>query len=191
MASGSGTNFKAILERIQDGSLKAVCSVLITNNSGCGAVEIAREFQIPVVHISQKTHPDPKDYETELLEVLRKYRIQALVLAGYMKALPTAVIHVYPARIFNIHPSLLPKYGGAGFYGERVHQAVIRAGDMVSGVTVHLVTENYDEGPVLARREVPVEKGDTAETLAARIHKAEHDFYFRVLAEEFQKLESL
>ncbi|MDR1759394.1 MAG: phosphoribosylglycinamide formyltransferase [Fibrobacter sp.] len=191
MASGNGTNFKAILERIQDGSLKAICGVLITNNSGSGAVKIAEEFQIPVVHLSQKTHPDPDNYETALLNVLKKYGIRAIILAGYMKALPAAVIHAYPGRIFNIHPSLLPKYGGAGFYGDRVHQAVIDAGDTVSGVTVHLVTENYDEGPVLARREAPVEKSDTAETLAEKIHKVEHDFYFRVLAEQFQKLESL
>ncbi len=127
MASGGGSNFKAIIDRIGDGDLEAQCKFLITNNAGCGAVHHAEEYGIPVYHISGKTHPDQAAFEAAMLEVLDKYDVDLLILAGYMKALPLCMLKRMPNRILNIHPSLLPKFGGKGFWGHFVHEAVIAA----------------------------------------------------------------
>lgn len=117
MASGGGSNFKAIIDRIGEGDLEAQCKFLITNNGGCGAVNHAKTYGVPVFHISGKTHPDQAEYEAALLEVIDKYDIDLLILAGYMKAIPTSILRRLPDRVLNIHPSLLPKFGGRGFYG--------------------------------------------------------------------------
>ena len=181
MASGGGSNFKAIIDRIGEGDLEAQCKFLITNNGGCGAVSHAESYGIPVFHISGKTHPDPLAYEAAILEVIDRYDIDLLILAGYMKALPVSIIKRLPDRILNIHPSLLPKYGGKGFFGIHVHEAVIAAHDTESGPTVHLVSEEIDQGRILAQTRVPVEKGDTPETLAARVLVQEHELYWRTI----------
>ena len=181
MASGGGSNFKAIIDRIGEGDLEAQCKFLITNNGGCGAVSHAQSYGIPVFHISGKTHPDVAAYEAALLEVIDRYDIDLLILAGYMKALPVCLIKRLPDRILNIHPSLLPKYGGKGFWGIHVHEAVIAAHEKESGPTVHLVSEEIDKGRILAQTRVPVEEGDTPETLAARVLVQEHDLYWRTI----------
>ena len=181
MASGGGSNFKAIIDRIGDGELEALCKFLITNNGGCGAVSHAEAYGIPVYHISGKTHPDTAAYEAAILEVIDRYDIDLLILAGYMKALPVSIIKRLPDRILNIHPSLLPKYGGKGFFGIHVHEAVIAAHDTESGPTVHLVSEEIDQGRVLAQTRVPVLEGDTPETLAARVLVQEHELFWRTI----------
>lgn len=181
MASGGGSNFKAIIERIGEGDLEAQCKFLITNNGTCGAVEHAKEYGIPVYHISGKTHPDVAAYEAALLEVLDKYNVDLLVLAGYMKALPVCVVRRMAGRILNIHPSLLPKYGGKGFWGIHVHEAVIAAHEKESGATVHLVSEEIDQGRILAQAKVPVLEGDTPEVLAARVLEQEHNLYWKTI----------
>ena len=181
MASGGGSNFKAIIDRIGEGDLEAQCKFLITNNGGCGAVSHAESYGIPVYHISGKTYPDTAAYEAAILEVIDRYDIDLLILAGYMKALPVSIIKRLPDRILNIHPSLLPKYGGKGFFGIHVHEAVIAAHDTESGPTVHLVSEEIDQGRILAQTRVPVEKGDTPETLAARVLVQEHELYWRTI----------
>ena len=181
MASGGGSNFKAIIDRIGEGDLEAQCKFLITNNGGCGAVSHAESYGIPVYHISGKTHPDTVAYEAALLEVIDRYDIDLLILAGYMKALPASLIKRLPDRILNIHPSLLPKYGGKGFWGIHVHEAVIAAQEKESGPTVHLVSEEIDKGRILAQTRVPVVEGDTPETLAARVLVQEHDLYWRTI----------
>ena len=181
MASGGGSNFKAIIDRIGEGDLEAQCKFLITNNGGCGAVSHAESYGIPVYHISGKTHPDTVAYEAALLEVIDRHDIDLLILAGYMKALPASLIKRLPDRILNIHPSLLPKYGGKGFWGIHVHEAVIAAQEKESGPTVHLVSEEIDKGRILAQTRVPVVEGDTPETLAARVLVQEHDLYWRTI----------
>ena len=181
MASGGGSNFKAIIDRIGEGDLEAQCKFLITNNGGCGAVAHAESYGIPVFHISGKTHPDAAAYEAAMLEVIDRYNIDLLILAGYMKALPVSMIKRLPERIMNIHPSLLPKYGGKGFWGIHVHEAVIAAHEKESGPTVHLVSEEIDKGSILAQTRVPVEEGDTPETLAARVLVQEHELYWRTI----------
>ena len=181
MASGGGSNFKAIIERIGEGDLEAQCKFLITNNGTCGAVEYAKEYGIPVYHISGKTHPDVAAYEAALLEVLDKYDVDLLILAGYMKALPVCIVRRMENRILNIHPSLLPKYGGKGFWGIHVHEAVIAAHEKESGPTVHLVSEEIDKGRILAQVKVPVLEGDTPEVLAARVLEQEHNLYWKTI----------
>ena len=181
MASGGGSNFKAIIERIGEGDLEAQCKFLITNNGTCGAVEHAKEYGIPVYHISGKTHPDVAAYEAALLEVLDRYNVDLLILAGYMKALPASFVRRMAGRILNIHPSLLPKYGGKGFWGIHVHEAVIAAHEKESGPTVHLVSEKIDQGKILAQVKVPVLEGDTPEVLAARVLEQEHDLYWKTI----------
>ena len=181
MASGGGSNFKAIIERIGEGDLEAQCKFLITNNGKCGAVAHAEEYGIPVYHISGKTHPEQAAYEAALLEVLDRYNVDLLVLAGYMKALPVSFVRRMAGRILNIHPSLLPKYGGKGFWGIHVHEAVIAAHEKESGATVHLVSEEIDQGKILAQVKVPVLEGDTPEVLAARVLEQEHDLYWKTI----------
>ena len=181
MASGGGSNFKAIIDRIGEGDLEAQCKFLITNNGSCGAVSHAESYGIPVYHISGKTHPDVAAYEAALLEVIDRYDIDLLILAGYMKALPVSMIKRLPERILNIHPSLLPKYGGKGFWGIHVHEAVVAAHEKESGPTVHLVSEEIDQGRILAQTKVPVLEGDTPEELAARVLVQEHDLYWRTI----------
>jgi len=183
MASGGGSNFKAIIDRIGEGDLDAQCKFLITNNAGCGAVSHAHEFGIPVHHISGKTHPDVDAYNSAMLEVLDKYDVDLLILAGYMKALPMCMLERMPDRILNIHPSLLPKFGGKGFFGHHVHEAVLAAHETESGPTVHLVNEKIDCGRVLAQTKVPVMPDDTADTLAARVLVQEHALYWKTIKE--------
>lgn len=181
MASGGGSNFKALLEKVQDGSLRAKCAFLIVNNGDCGAVQIAKEFGVPTFHISGKTHPEQLEYEEALLGVLSNHPVDLLLLAGYMKKIPDSLIQALPERILNIHPALLPKYGGKGFWGMNVHRAVIENHEKQSGPTVHLVTSEIDKGRILAQTPVPVFEGDSPEELAARILQQEHRLYWKTV----------
>lgn len=181
MASGGGSNFKALLEKVQDGSLRAKCAFLIVNNGDCGAVQIAKEFGVPTFHISGKTHPEQLEYEEALLGVLSNHPVDLLLLAGYMKKIPDSLIQALPERILNIHPALLPKYGGKGFWGMNVHRAVIENHEKQSGPTVHLVTSEIDKGRILAQTPVPVLEGDSPEELAARILQQEHRLYWKTI----------
>lgn len=189
MASGGGSNFKAIIDRIGEGDLEAQCKFLITNNGGCGAVNHATTYGIPVYHISGKTHPDQAEYEKALCAVLDERPVDLLILAGYMKKLPDCLIEKMPDRILNIHPSLLPKFGGKGFWGLHVHEAVLAAGETESGPTVHLVSNEIDRGRILAQRKVPVMPDDTPETLQARVLEQEHDIFWRTIKEYGESLQ--
>ena len=188
MASGGGSNFKAIIDRIGAGDLDAQCKFLITNNGGCGAVNHAKEYGIPVHHISGKTHPEQAAFEAAMLDVLDKYNVDLLILAGYMKALPLCMLKRMPNRILNIHPSLLPKFGGKGFWGHYVHEAVLAAHETESGPTVHLVSEEIDRGRILAQTKVPVLPDDDADTLAARVLVQEHALYWKTIKEYAESL---
>ena len=186
--SGRGTNFKAVLDAIADGSIPlARISLVISNNATAGILDIARSGNIPALHISQKQFETEETFVPALLETLRSHGTDLVVLAGYMKRLPPPVVHAYRNRIINIHPALLPKFGGHGMYGIHVHEAVLAAHETVSGATVHLVDEEYDRGPVLLQRTVPVLPEDTPETLAARVLVAEHQLLpdaIRLFSEE-------
>lgn len=181
-ASGGGSNFRAIAEHADRGDLPGVAlALLVSNNSGCPAARYARERGMAVSHVSALTHPDAAARGRCLAELLEGHRIDLIVLAGYMKLLPPAVIRLYAGRILNIHPALLPRFGGPGMYGIRVHEAVLASGERETGATVHLVTERYDEGEILAQERVPILPGDTPQTLQHRVLEREHDLYWRVI----------
>ncbi|MFR7985509.1 MAG: phosphoribosylglycinamide formyltransferase [Clostridia bacterium] len=176
LVSGGGTNLQALIDKVESGELAGAEIVqVISSREGVFALERAAKAGIKGKVI--------KDTEG-LLEALAEEDTDLVVLAGYMKVLEPPVIDAYRGRIINIHPSLIPKYCGKGFYGKRVHQAVLDGGETVSGATVHFVDEGVDTGEIILQREVPVEPGDTAETLAARVLKTEHV----ILAEGIKKV---
>ena len=181
LASGGGTNLQSILDACREGRLRAEPRVVIGNNSRSGALSRARARGIPARHLSGRTHPDPAALDAEIRDTLRGEGAEVVCLAGYMKRVGPRTLAAFDGRILNIHPGLLPRHGGRGFYGLRVHEAVLAAGDRVSGATVHVVDEVYDHGPVLAQEQVPVEHGDTPGTLAARVLEVEHRLYPEVL----------
>jgi phosphoribosylglycinamide formyltransferase 1 len=181
LASHGGTNMQAIIDACKAGRLQAEPCVVISNNSASGAMERARREGIPARHLSSRTHPGPGALDQAILETLKQYGVEVVCLAGYMRKLGRRILAAYPNRVLNIHPALLPKFGGEGFYGERVHQGVLAAGERESGPTVHLVDERYDHGAILAQRRVPVLPGDTPDTLAARVLAQEHLLYAETL----------
>ncbi len=185
--SGRGSNLQAILTAMQEGRIPGarVCCV-ISNNSDAGILEIARTHDIPALHLSQKHYPDEEAFAAAVLDTLSKHDANFVALAGYMKHVPARVVAAFRHRIINIHPALLPRFGGKGMYGLHVHEAVLASGEKISGATVHLVDEVYDHGAVVLQRTVPVLPGDTPETLAARVLKVEHEIYpeaLRLIAE--------
>lgn len=169
-ASGSGTNFQSVIDAINSGRLEARITGLISNRSTAGAIERARAHNIPTYLID----PGSPYSETYLFDLLSSLNPDLIILAGYLRKIPTKVIKHFSERIINIHPSLLPKYGGKGYYGMSVHRAVIKNREKISGCTVHYVDEIYDNGQVIEQREVPVDKNDTPESLAEKILQHEH-----------------
>jgi phosphoribosylglycinamide formyltransferase-1 len=180
-ASGGGSNFQALIDSKSSGNLAAEFVLLITNNSNCGAVQKAKDAQIPVLHISGKTHPDQNEFEVFLLESLKNADVELIVLAGYMKKMPNAIMSAYENKILNIHPSLLPAFGGHGFYGLNVHQGVIDYGAKITGATVHLVSGDYDTGAIIAQESLAVLESDTPESLQKRVLEIEHRLYPKVV----------
>ncbi|MFH1671719.1 MAG: phosphoribosylglycinamide formyltransferase [Candidatus Portnoybacteria bacterium] len=178
LASGNGSNMQAIIDACKSGSLKARPVLVISNNSQSGAIERAKKENIPYSHISGKTHPLP---DKAIADALSDHSVDIVVLAGYMKKVGSELLSRYKGAILNIHPALLPKFGGDGMYGIRVHQAVLAAGEKESGVSIHIVDENYDTGPVIAQVRAPVEPDDTPESLAARVLEQEHLLFPKTL----------
>jgi len=183
LASGGGSNLQSLIDACEGGRIPGVVAVVISNNSDAGALARARRHGIPAVHLSNKHYPDDEDLDRAIVRVLREHGVTLVLLAGYMKKRGPAFVAAFPRRILNIHPALLPgPHGGPGRYGPAVHASVLAAGDAVTGVTIHIVDEHYDHGPVVARREVPVLPGDTVETLQRRVLEAEHRLYPAVVA---------
>ncbi len=181
LASHNGSNVQAIVDACRSGVLDADPVVVISNNPGAGVLERARRAEIRSCILNGKTHPDPDDLDRAILEVLVEAGVDLVVLGGYMKKLGPRVLEKYRGRILNTHPALLPRFGGKGMYGDRVHAAVLASDDTKTGATVHLVTERYDEGPILAQTEVPVCPDDTIDTLRDRVLAAEHQLYVQTL----------
>ncbi len=173
-ASGRGSNFQAVLEAIAHGKLNARVAVLITDNAQAPALQIAQRARIATAVINEKNYSETERFVVDLLELLQNHRANFIVLSGYLRKIPNRVIQEYRGRIINIHPALLPGFGGKGMYGMRVHEAVLAYGCKVSGATVHLVDEEYDSGAPILQRCVPVLNDDTPETLAARVLEVEH-----------------
>ena len=179
-ASGGGSNVAAILDAIAAGTLAAEPALIVTDRPGTGVLERDETRGIPAAVVPPGD--DPAVFSQSLLDVLARYEIDAVALAGYLRKIPDPVVWAYRHRILNVHPSLLPAFGGAGWYGRRVHQGVLDYGCRVTGATVHLVDSDYDTGPIVLQEAVAVDPDDTAETLAARVLGAEHRLYPRALA---------
>lgn len=177
LASGRGSNLQAIIEHFDNISRERIAKVVLvaSNRADSPALIRAATASIDIASF------DAADDGTQLLEILRRFRVDMVVLAGYLKRIPPLVVREYSGRILNIHPALLPDFGGEGMYGARVHEAVIASGARESGVTVHLVNDEYDRGPIVAQWRVPVEPDDSAEMLAARVLSVEHVVYPRVI----------
>jgi phosphoribosylglycinamide formyltransferase-1 len=171
---------QAIIDACKQGRLDARPSVAISNNSESLALQRARMAGIPGYHISAVTHPGVEE-DREILRVLRRHGVDTVVLAGYMKRIGPQTLGAYRGRILNIHPALLPKFGGQGMYGRTVHDAVLKAGEKVTGVTIHVVDDLYDHGRILAQCHVPVRDGDTVDSLAERVLEQEHRLYSETL----------
>jgi phosphoribosylglycinamide formyltransferase 1 len=188
-ASGRGSNFRAIdqvLLALPEAPAEIV--LCISNNPNPGAFEYARDRGIETLRLSPRMFEQEDEYAAALLEALRARQIDLLVLSGYMRKLPESVVREYRGRILNIHPALLPDFGGQGMYGEHVHRAVLESGVPQTGVTIHLVDEEYDTGAIVAQEKVDVHADDTPETLAARVLAVEHQLYPRVVIEMAEKL---
>jgi phosphoribosylglycinamide formyltransferase-1 len=176
-ASGRGSNFQAILNAIDTGFLPVRVVVLISNKAEAGAMEIARARKISTHHLSRKMFSSEEALADAILEVLEKNHAEFIALAGYLKKIPAEIIRRYRNRIINIHPALLPSFGGEGMYGHHVHESVIASGEKVSGATVHLVDEAYDRGPIVLQKTVDIMPDETPESLAAKVLKVEHEIF--------------
>jgi phosphoribosylglycinamide formyltransferase-1 len=177
LISGRGSNLKAIIEAIGDGRLDATIAVVISNRADAPGLDHARRAGIEALVLSHKAFPTREDYDRALVTELRARDVALVCLAGFMRLFSPVMVHAFPGRILNIHPSLLPKYPGL-----HPQQQALDDGASMSGATVHLVNEQLDAGPIVLQREVPVLPGDTADTLAARILVAEHQLYPEAIA---------
>ena len=177
LASGGGSNFGAIFEYLAalGDRRRADVALVLSNRTTCGALERARSRGVEALTL------ESPDDGVSFLELLRERAIDLVVLAGYLRLVPPLVTRSYRGRMLNVHPALLPAFGGLGMYGQRVHQAVLDAGARVSGATVHFVDEQYDQGAILAQWPVPVFEEDDAHALAARVLRVEHALYPRVV----------
>ncbi|NLG03281.1 MAG: phosphoribosylglycinamide formyltransferase [Clostridia bacterium] len=180
-ASHGGSDMQAIIDGCKANKINADVCAVISNNADSKAVERAKKEEIPVYCLGPKEIADPLELEQKMLEVLKKHQTDFIFLAGYMRKLGDSILREYHNRVFNIHPALLPKYGGKGMYGIHVHEAVIAAGDHETGVTIHRVNDQYDSGDIIAQTKVAVMDTDTPETLAARVLEREHTFLVEIV----------
>ena len=180
-ASGGGSNFKSIHHYVQLGEIPGQIVLTVSNNIDSGAIEYAKEYNISTFIINKVSYLNPTDSEELLIQTLIENDVDLICLAGYMKLLPKSIIHQYQNCILNVHPALLPKFGGKGFYGRKVHEAVIASGAEESGVTVHFVDEGVDTGPIIAQVPVPVFDDDNESSLHQRIQTEEHKIYPQVV----------
>ena len=170
LVSGGGTNLQSIIDHVEDGRLSGVeLEVVLSNNPGAYALERAKQHGIPAVCVSPKQFATRADFNRAMLETLEEYRLDLIVLAGFLVVIPPEMVERYPNRIINIHPSLIPSFCGTGYYGLKVHEAALARGVKVSGATVHFVDAGTDTGPILLQKAVEVKEGDTPEILQRRI----------------------
>ena len=184
LASGGGSNLQSIIDRSLEGSLSADIIVVISNNSDAKALDRTRNHGIEALHVSSVTEGSDEGADKRIAEEMRSRGVDLVVLAGYMKKIGQELLKAFDGRIINIHPALLPKFGGKNMYGIRVHEAVIAGGEKESGPTVHIVDGRYDHGRILAQEKVPVLPDDTPDTLQKRVLVKEHE----ILPDTIQKI---
>jgi len=175
LLSGSGRTLQNLIDRIDDGSLPAKITVVVSSHPGVKGLERARAKQIPAVTVDFKKFADPKAFSAAVTQELEKHPVDLIIMAGFIRR------YLFPSkfegRVLNIHPALLPEFGGKGYYGHHVHEAVLKSGAKESGCTVHLADLHYDKGPILLQKRVPVLPGDTPDILAERVFQAECEAY--------------
>lgn len=175
LVSGSGTNLQAIIDAIKTGDLlNTEISIVISNKKDAFALVRAKNVGVKTLFLNPKDFQYNFEHDKKLIEEIKKYNVDLIVLAGFLRILPEAFINTFKDKIINIHPALLPNFGGKGMYGEKVHEAVLKSGAKESGCTVHFVDTGIDTGKIIAQERVPVLEGDTVETLSKRILKEEH-----------------
>lgn len=179
--SGSGTDLQSLIDASRDGRLSGEIVWVVSNTKKAYGLTRASDAGIETFVFRLNKYESEEQAGADLLAKLKERQIEYIALAGYLKLLPPIVVRAWRGRIVNIHPALLPRYGGKGMYGHHVHEAVLASGDTESGPTVHLVDEIYDNGRILEQAKVSVHKDDTPETLAARVLEAEHRLYPKVL----------
>ncbi len=179
LASGAGSSARAITAALETGELPGEARLLVSNNKSAPALEFAREHGVPALCIP--TQSDPAGADARIAEAMAAHGVELIVLSGYLRKLGPVTLARYAGRILNIHPGPLPAFGGEGMYGRRVHEAVLAAGAPASGISIHLVDEEYDHGALVAAQAVPIAPGDTAETLEARVRAAEPKFFVETL----------
>jgi formyltetrahydrofolate-dependent phosphoribosylglycinamide formyltransferase len=180
-ASGSGSNFKSVHNKIKTGEINAEIKLLVSNNIDAGVLSYANAERIPIFIHNKARFSDNIEFTNSLFNELKKANTDLLVLAGFMKKIPDEIITHFERRIINIHPSLLPKFGGKGFFGMNVHRAVIKMKEKESGVTVHFVNKIYDNGPIVAQSVIKIKVDESAEELAKRVLLEEHKLYPKVI----------
>lgn len=182
--SGGGTDMQSVIDSIKRGEINGKVVLVIASKKGIYAIERAIKENIPYKVFPKENYPSLDAMDDEILKVLNEYKIDLIVLAGYLNILTEKLVKSYDRKIINIHPSLIPKHCGKGYYGIRVHKSVIESGDTVSGATVHYVDENADTGEIIMQKTVPVYNTDTPEILQERVLELEH----RLLPEAVKKL---
>ncbi|MBN2279416.1 MAG: phosphoribosylglycinamide formyltransferase [Candidatus Marinimicrobia bacterium] len=180
-ASGRGSNYEAIQQKIDKGNINGKVVCVVSDHANPGVFERAKFRNIPTHTINRKQFKSGDDYVEKLLNTLADYNTDLIILAGYLKLIPTPLVNAYPHRMINIHPALLPNFGGKGYYGMNVHRAVVESGVNVTGITIHFVDEKYDNGSVILQKEVKVEPGDTPEMVAEKVLKLEHKYFPEVV----------
>jgi formyltetrahydrofolate-dependent phosphoribosylglycinamide formyltransferase len=181
LVSGNGTIFESITTHCQAGILDAEAAVLISSDPQAPALQRAARLNVPSRVLARTAFADGTEFAVAMLRAFDEHQVNFVCLAGYMKLVPPSVVRTFHHRMLNIHPALLPAFGGKGMYGRRVHEAVVEYGARISGATVHLVDEEYDHGPIVLQRGVFVKPDDTAEDLEARVHEIEHELYVHAL----------
>ena len=175
-ASGTGSNAKKIIEYFQDHPDICV-SLVVSNNPTAGVLDIARDHHLPAIVVNRQEFREG----TQLSEELKQHHIDFIVLAGFLWLIPAWLVKQYEQRMVNIHPSLLPKFGGKGMYGMHVHEAVCEAGERETGITIHYVNEQYDDGNIVFQTKCTVEPEDTPQTVAKKIQQLEHRYFPEVI----------
>lgn len=183
-ASGNGSNAENLIQYFKDSS-EITIALIVSNVPEAYVLERAKNHKIPALVI---TNPQSQQADF-LIPILREYQINGIVLAGYLRLIPKGLIEAYPEKIINIHPSLLPKYGGKGMYGSHVHEAVIADNETESGITIHLVNEQFDKGKIIFQAKTQITMGETAKSLAEKIHQLEYTFFPKVVEDYFNDAE--
>ena len=183
LASHEGTTLQTVLDACADGRIAGRVVVVVSNNGDSGALRRARQAGVQAVHLSSKTHPDPAALDAAIRDALRAANVEIVFLAGYMKKLGPLVLGAFERRILNTHPSLLPRFGGPGMYGDRVFEAVLAAAETESGISIHLVDADYDTGAVVRQCTVPIFQGDSVDDLKTRVRAREKELVVETLAQ--------